>query len=133
MPKNVDFINPSALSQPRGYSHVAKVKSGQPIYISGQIAVDKNGQLVGAGDLHAQTVQVFENIKAALEAADATFADVVKLTFFCKDISQMLIVREVRDSYINTQEPPASSAVEISRLVREELLIEIEAVAVVES
>lgn len=116
-----------------GYSHVAKVKQGLPIYISGQIALDKDGQLVGAGDFRAQAVQVFENLKAALESAGATFDDVVKLTFFYKDISQIGIVREVRNNYINTSNPPASTAVEISGLAFKDLLLEVEAIAVIDS
>lgn len=76
-----------------------------------------------------QTRQVFENIRTALEAADAGFDDVVKLTFFMTDISQMHIVREVRDQYVNTANPPASSAVEVRKLIRDEFMIEIEATA----
>jgi enamine deaminase RidA (YjgF/YER057c/UK114 family) len=73
---------------------------------------------------------VFENIKSALEAVGLNFNDVVKLTFFLTDISKMQVVREIRDEYINTMNPPASSAVEVRRLIRDDLLIEIEAIAV---
>ena len=85
---------------------------------------------VGNGDLGTQTRQVFENIKVALEASELNFNDVVKLTFFLTDISQMAIVRDVRDQYINTNNPPASSAVEVRKLINDKLLIEIEAIAV---
>lgn len=127
---HIRSINPATLSQPTGYSHVVESVGGRTIYISGQIALDAAGQLVGRGDLRAQTHQVFANLQAALEAAGASFDDVVKLTYFCVDIAQMAIVREVRNEYLNATSPPASSAVEVSRLVSEDWLIEIEAVAV---
>jgi reactive intermediate/imine deaminase len=125
------FINPPALPAPVGYSHVAVASGGRTIYISGQVALDAARNLVGPDDLRSQTRQVFENLKAALEAADADFSHVVKLTFFLLDISQIQVVREVRDQYINTQSPPASSAVEVRRLFRDDVLVEVDAVAVV--
>ena len=128
--KQVKFINPDTMPPTFGYTHVVEARSARTIYVSGQVPVNKEGQVVGVGDLAAQTRQVFENIKLALEAADVSFADVVKLTFFLTDISQMQVVREIRDQYINTVNPPASSAVEVRKLIRDELMIEIEAVAV---
>jgi reactive intermediate/imine deaminase len=128
--KLVTFINPDTMPKPNGYKHVVEVRSGRTIYIAGQIALNRDGQAVGIGDLAAQTKQVFENIKAALEAADATFDEVVKMTYFLTDISQFQIVRDIRNAYINTSNPPASTAVEVSRLAREQFLIEIEAIAV---
>ncbi|MGG0936959.1 RidA family protein [Brevibacillus centrosporus] len=113
-----------------GYSHVVEATGGRTIYISGQVSLNQEGKVVGEGDLAAQTKQVFENIKAALEAVDSRFEDVVKLTIFMTDITQIPVVREVRDTYVNTLTPPASSAVEVSRLIKEEFLIEIEAIAV---
>ncbi|PGE65280.1 enamine deaminase RidA [Bacillus wiedmannii] len=73
---------------------------------------------------------VVENIKSALETSELQFNDVVKLTFFLTDISQMAIVRDIRDEYIDTKNPPASSAVEVRKLIKDNLLIEIEAIAV---
>ena len=122
-------LNPPTLSAPRGYSHVVEVTSGRTLYVSGQIAVDPDGRVVGAGDFEAQTRQVFENLKAALAAAEATLADVVKITMFVTDISQLQTLRAVRDTYF-TGAPPASSLVEVSRLVLPELMVEIEAIAV---
>lgn len=115
-----------------GYSHVAVVSGGRTIYLSGQIALDRDGKLVGEGDMRAQAEQVFANLKAALEAAGTDFDHVVKLSFFVLDAGQMPTVREVRDRYINTANPPASTAVEIRNFVRPGLLIEIDAVAVVD-
>ncbi|MCB0063635.1 MAG: RidA family protein, partial [Caldilineaceae bacterium] len=117
--------------RPVGYSHVGEVLAGRPIFISGQVAIDFDGNLVGAGDLGAQTEQVFRNLQSALAAVDATFDDVVKFTFFLLDMHQMPVVREVRNRYINIDNPPASTAVEVRRLYRDDVLIEIEAVAVV--
>jgi reactive intermediate/imine deaminase len=122
-------LNPPTLSAPRGYSHVVEVTSGRTLYVSGQIAVDPDGRVVGAGDFEAQTRQVFENLKAALAAAEATLADVVKITMFVTDIAQLPTLRAVRDAYF-TGAPPASSLVEVSRLVLPELMVEIEAIAV---
>lgn len=128
--ERVQFKNPETMPPTFGYTHVVESRSARTIYISGQVPLNKEGQLVGKGDLAAQTRQVFENIKSALDAAEVSFDDVVKLTFFLTDISQMQTVREIRDQYINTVNPPASSAVEVRKLIREDILIEIEAIAV---
>lgn len=128
--KEVKYANPDSLPAPFGYSHVVEVKNGRTIYVSGQVSMNNEGQIIGHGDLATQTKQVFENIKFALEAVGVNFNDVVKLTFFLTDISKMQVVREIRDQYVNTMNPPASSAVEVRKLIRDELLIEIEAIAV---
>jgi len=128
--KRITFRNSKSLPPTKGYTHAVEVRNGRTLYVSGQVAINPQGELVGKGDLAAQTRQVFENIKAALEASDASFDDVVKLTFFLTDISQIQTVREIRDLYINTSNPPASSAVEVRKLVNEQFLIEIEAIAV---
>ncbi len=128
---SVKHINPTTLPKPAGYTHVVEATGGRTIYVSGQIALDKSGALVGKGDLKAQTQQVFANLKSALAASGATLDDVVKVTVFLTDVSELPAFREVRDRYF-TREPPASSLVQVSRLVRPELMIEMEAVAVVE-
>jgi len=122
----VRFIDRAAA----GYSHVVEVRGGRTLYIAGQIAVDKDGKLVGAGDFRAQVKQVFENLKMRLEEAGATFKDVVKLNYYLVDASDLQALRDTRNSYINVDNPPASTLVVVKRLVREEYLIEIEAVAV---
>lgn len=129
--QHIRFVNPPGLPTPVGYSHVAEASSGRTIYISGQVALDQDRSLVGANDLRAQTQQVFTNLKTALEAAGADFSQVVKLNFFLLDISQLPVIREVRDQFVNAQGPPASSAVEVRRLFRDDLLIEVDAIAVV--
>lgn len=128
----MNHINPTALSRPNGYSHAVEVGPGRTLYVSGQIAVDQAGQVVGPGDIKTQTRQVLENLKVALAAAGATLDHVVKITVFMTDMSRLSGFREVRDSYF-TSAPPASSLVEVKSLVRPDLLIEIEAIAVVES
>jgi enamine deaminase RidA (YjgF/YER057c/UK114 family) len=124
---NVRFINRA----PAGYSHVVEVRGGRTLYIAGQLALDKEGNLVGRGDLRAQVKQVFENLKARLEEGGATFKDVVKLNYYLTDASDLQGLRDSRNSYINTENPPASTLVVVKQLVREEYLIEVEAVAVV--
>ena len=128
--QTIRLVNPPDLPRPFGYSHVAEAPGGKTIYISGQVALDQSGNLIGPGDLRAQTQQVFANLNRALEAVGADFSAVVKLTYFLLDISQIAIVREVRDQFVNVQQPPASSAVEVRRLFRDDVLIEVEAIAV---
>ena len=126
----VKHVNPTALHEPKGYTHVVEVTGGRTLYISGQVALDPSGALVGAGDLLAQTRQVFRNMQAALAASGATLDDVVKITVFLTDVSQIQVFREVRDS-VFTSPLPAGTLVEVARLARPEFLIEVEAVAVV--
>src|SRR5947208_13404323 len=89
MPQGVRFLNPQTLSVPTGYSHVAEVSSGRTVYIAGQVALDKSGNVVGKGDFAAQATQVFENLKFALGAVGATFDNVVKVNTYVTDISQI--------------------------------------------
>jgi enamine deaminase RidA (YjgF/YER057c/UK114 family) len=133
IPVMANFINPEAMHRPIGYTHVVEVTAGRPVYIAGQVALDRSGGIVGPGDIRAQARQVFDNLGAALQAVGAGFEQVVKLTYYLVDASQLPIVREVRDQYINTQQPPASTAVEVRRLVRDDLLIEVEAIAAIAS
>ena len=133
LPASANFINPQTLHQPNGYSQVVEVVAGRPVYIAGQVALDPDGALVGPGDVRAQARQVFRNLRAALEAVGAGFEQVVKLNYYLVDAAQLPAVREVRDEFINTRQPPASTAVEVRRLVREDLLIEVDAVAVITS
>ena len=128
-----NFINPEGMHRPTGYTHVVEVTEGRPIYIAGQIALDPTGTLVGPGDIRAQTHQVFQNLQAALQAVGVGFEQVVKLNYYLVDATQLPVVREVRDQYVNTARPPASTAVEVRRLVRDDLLVEVEAVAILPS
>jgi enamine deaminase RidA (YjgF/YER057c/UK114 family) len=130
------IFNPDTMAKPTvGYSQVAVVEKGKIVYIAGQVALDKAGNLVGKDDFKTQVQQVFENVKAAVEAAGGDFHSVIKLNYYCADSvdpAQIAAVREIRDKYVNTENPPASTFVVVKRLVRPEWLIEIEAVAVVD-
>ena len=130
LPANAKFINPPTMHQPTGYTHVVEVTEGRPIYIAGQIALDPAGELVGPGDIRAQARQVFENLQTALRSVGAGFEQVVKLNLYLLDATQLPAVREVRDRYVDTARPPASTAVEVGRLALDGLLLEIEAVAI---
>jgi reactive intermediate/imine deaminase len=124
------FLNPETLSAPFGYSHVVESPVERIVYISGQVPLDSAGQLVGEGDFEAQTRQVFENLARALEAADASWSDVVKLNYFLTDVTHITSVRAIRDEFVDTEHPPASTLVEVSGLFRPEVMVEIEAVVI---
>jgi reactive intermediate/imine deaminase len=124
------YLNPSELTKPTGYTHVVKAGPGRTVYVSGQIAFDREGKVVGAGDFRAQTTRVFDNLKAALASAGATFDHVVKVTTFVTDMKNAPILREVRANYFG-KNPPAGTLVQVAGLVIPELMIEIEAIAVV--
>lgn len=126
----IQRMNPPGLSTPTGYSHVVSTRGGRTIYIAGQVALDAKGQLVGDGDLAAQTRQVFANLEVALKAAGATFDDVVKLNTYMRDATQVQMIRDVRAKYFTTA-LPASTLVEVSRLANPGFLVEIEVIAVV--
>jgi reactive intermediate/imine deaminase len=127
---DVRYTNPPSLSAPTGYTHVVEVLRGKTVYIAGQVAFDQSGNVVGVGDFKAQTRQVLENLKAALSAAGATFENVVKVNTYVTDMSQLQTLREMRAEYFGAH-PPASTLVQVVRLARPELMIEIEAVAAV--
>jgi enamine deaminase RidA (YjgF/YER057c/UK114 family) len=126
-----NFINPEGMHRPTGYTHVVEVTAGRPVYIAGQVAFGPTGALVGPGDMRAQARQVFENLQIALGSVGASFEQVVKLNLYLVDATQLPVVREVRDQYVNTARPPASTAVEVRRLFSDDFLIEVEAVAIV--
>ena len=131
---NKEFLNPPTIAAPRGYTHVVTATQGKLVFISGQVAFNQKGELVGKGDLRAQTAQVYENLKNALTAAGATFADVIKLNTYVVNFkaNDLAAIREVRAQYFtNAEQMPASTLVGVSALAFEGLLIEIEAVAVV--
>lgn len=123
------FSNPPGLAPPRGYTHVVDVPAGRTVYVSGQVPLDEKGDVVGPGDVRAQTEQVFRNLKTALEASGATLADVVKMNWYVRDMSQLATYREVRERFLGNGPRPASTLVEVKGLYRDELLIEIEAIA----
>ena len=123
------FRAPEGLAPGPGYSH-AVTGRGRWVATAGQVPLDDAGQLVGARDLAAQARQVFANLDRALAVAGATFADVVKLNYYLTDITLPPAVRAVRDEYVDTARPPASTAVQVPALAMPDLMIEIEAWAI---
>lgn len=129
--QSIQMLNPGSIHKPVGYSHVAKVNAGKPVFIAGQVALDGNADLVGRHDFRAQARQVFENLNHALGAAGGAFSNVVKLNVYVVDASHLPQYREVRDLFVNVHNPPASTVVQVAALFRPEFLLEVEAVAVV--
>jgi reactive intermediate/imine deaminase len=130
MPTRPVAYTATTVRTPPGYSHA--MRAGGLLFVSGQVPLDAEGNLVGPGDPAEQARQVFRNLGLVLAAAGATFADVVKLTYFVRDIGAIAAIRAVRDEFVDRANPPASSLVEVSGLFRPDLLIEIEAVAAVD-
>jgi enamine deaminase RidA (YjgF/YER057c/UK114 family) len=128
MASNTRFMNPPAIAKPGGYSHVVEITGpARIVYIAGQLGLKPDGAI--AGDFRAQATQAFENLKSALAAVGATFDDVVKINNYLVDIrTNLSIYREVRDKYVNTKQPPASTTVGIEELARPDALFEAEAV-----
>lgn len=115
-------------ARPLGMSQAVSA-TGRLVVVSGQVALDRNGVVVGRGDFEAQAVQVFENLAVALAAAGATFGDVIRLGSYLTDLSNLRALRDVRLRYLS--EPyPAATAVGAT-LAMPELLIEVDAIAMV--
>jgi reactive intermediate/imine deaminase len=114
---------------PEPFSHYTDaVRAGNLLFVSGCVALDADGKLVGQGDVVAQARQVFENIGQCLSAAGASFADVVKVTTFLTDVSDRALINPVRQEFFGDARP-ASTLVEVSALAHPDALVEIEAVA----
>ncbi|MFH1345414.1 MAG: RidA family protein [Pseudomonadota bacterium] len=124
--------NPPELGTPPGYSQVVEISAGRIIFISGQTALDRDGNLVGKHDFVAQAEQVFANLAMALQARGCTAAHLVKLTVFLTDMDNLGRYREARNRFFATVTPPAAPAVtlvEVSKLYGPDFMIEIEAIA----
>jgi enamine deaminase RidA (YjgF/YER057c/UK114 family) len=124
------YVNPATLASPAGYTHVVIAPDGRTVYIAGQVALDSTGAVVGEGDFAAQAEQVYRNLERALESVGGSMADLVKTTTFVTDIKNLPSLRDIRSRRLSRTQPPANTLVEVSSLARRELLIEIEAVAV---
>jgi enamine deaminase RidA (YjgF/YER057c/UK114 family) len=130
---NLRFINPPTIAKPPGYTHVIETTApGRTVFIAGQLGLMLDGKLAGGdGDFRTQARQAFENLKNALAAVGAGFAHVVKLNNYLIDIRAHLpIYREIRDAYVNTANPPASTTVEVRNLAIPGAVYEVEAIAV---
>ena|SRR5215468_2863678 len=126
MPDNIRFSSPDALPKPPGYSHVVEVTGpGRTVYFAGQLGIDKAGKM--GANAREQIEIALENVKAALTSVGASFGNVVKLNNYIVDIGTY---REVRDKYVNTAAPPASTTIGVPQLARAGAVFEIEAIAV---
>ncbi|MFR9725764.1 RidA family protein [Streptomyces sp. MS19] len=121
---------PEGVAPGTGYTHVV-TGTGRLVAVSGQVAFDADGTVVGPGDPAAQARQAFENLRRCLAAAGADFGDVLKLTYYVTDVAHLPAVRAARDAYVDTARPPASTAVQVAALFRPELVVEVEALALV--
>ncbi len=128
---NIERISPPTLSKPTGYSHVTVAQSARQVHVSGQVALDANGQVVGKGDLAAQTEQVYGNLEKALAAAGARMSDVFKVVTYVVDLTpdKVVQVRTVRNRYFADGQYPAATMVGVTSLVNPDFLIEIEVIA----
>src|ERR1700688_4560008 len=129
----MQFLNPERLSKPKGFTQVVIAPLGKVIYVSGQVPLNANGEVVGKGDFRAQATQVMENLKTALAAAGATMKDVIKANHYVVNLKpdQVAVIREVGSKYFSAERPPAGTLVGVTALVQEGYMIEIEAVAAV--
>ncbi len=126
----VHIAAPDGILPGTGYTQVI-TGTGRLVVVSGQVAIDADGRLVGAGDPGAQARQVFANLGRCLAAAGAGFRDVVQLTYFLTDIAYLDAIHHARDEFVDTSAPPAGSLVQVAALVRPEFLLEVEALAIV--
>jgi enamine deaminase RidA (YjgF/YER057c/UK114 family) len=128
----LSLVNPEGLHKPVGYTHVASVEgSGKILYISGQVARNQKGDIVGVGDLETQTRQVYENLSSILKKMNATFSDVTKQNIYTTRLDQINIIRKVRDQYLSQVLKPACTLVGVTGLAEKDFLIEIEMVAAI--
>jgi len=127
--QNTRFVQPDAIFKTTTYTHVVEVTGpGRLIYTSGEQGRDREGHF--PADIAGQSVQAFENIKAALAAVGATFDNVVKLNVYMLDLRKhQPIFSEIKQRYVNKNAPPASTTVQVALLTRDDALVEVEAVA----
>lgn len=127
----VQFINPPTVHKPTGYSHAVKTGGCPLVFVSGQVALDQKGELVGAGDFGRQAEQVYRNLEEVLRAAGAGFADVVKINSYVVGLTpeRRQTLRDVRARFMKQENPPASTLIGVQALARPEFLLEVEAVA----
>jgi enamine deaminase RidA (YjgF/YER057c/UK114 family) len=130
MPDNLRFSNPDTIAKPPGYSHVVEaIGPGRLVYFAGQLGMDKSGKM--GATAREQMELAFQNLKAALVSVGAGFENVVKVNNYIVDIGKNIATfREVRDKYVNTSAPPASTTVGVPELARPGALFEVEAVAI---
>lgn len=125
------FINPPAVHKPTGYTHAVKTPRCKLVFVSGQVALDAKGELVGAGDFARQAEQVFRNLEEVLRASGASFRDVVKMNSYVVGLTpeRRDQWRAVRNKFAWMQNPPASTLIGVQALARPEFLLEVEVIA----
>ncbi len=123
-----ELVPVSGIHPTRGYAHAWRV--GDLLFISGQVAMNAQGELVGRGDIGAQAEQVFANLGTVLGAAGATFRDIIKMTTLCTDAAGIPRIREARTRALGDH-TPASTLMVVAGLASPDYLLEIEAVAVI--
>src|ERR1700682_1650432 len=129
---SITHINPPELGTPPGYSQIVDVSADRIIFIAGQTALDRDGNVVGRDDFAAQAGKVFHNLTIALQASGCTAANLIKLTVFLTDMDNLGRYREARNRFFGSVTPPAAPAVtllEVSKLYGADFMIEIEAIA----
>jgi enamine deaminase RidA (YjgF/YER057c/UK114 family) len=133
MPDNIRFFNPDTIAKPPGYSHVVEVTGpGRLVYFAGQLGMDRSGKM--GANAREQIELAFQNLKAALASVGAGFEHLVKINNYVVDIGANIAqFREVRDKYVNTSAPPASTTIGVPELARPGALFEIEAVAILQA
>ena len=128
------YLNPKALFDPRFFTHTVAVSGDFTLaFVAGQVSYDRDGVVVGKGDIRAQSEQVFKSLTHNLKAAGAAWRDVVKMNaYMVRATPEMVnIYREVRSRYLDPKALPASTLIGIERLVHDDLLLEVEVVAAV--
>jgi reactive intermediate/imine deaminase len=125
--QEIQRVNPDGMTQPTAYTHL--VKFDELLFIAGQVALDVDGNVIGAGDMKAQVRQVLENLKTILASEGADFSNIVKINIFTTDIEEYFETGDIRREYF-AGHAPASTLVQIERLARPVFLVEIEAIAI---
>jgi enamine deaminase RidA (YjgF/YER057c/UK114 family) len=130
----VTYANPPGLPSPIGlYSHVARVAPGGLVFVAGQLAVDRKGELVGAGDFEAQMRCVYQNIGTALESEGLFYSNIAQMTTYLVGAERILDFYRVREVLFGTLFPdakfPPNTLLVVNRLVRSEFLIEVQCTA----
>jgi enamine deaminase RidA (YjgF/YER057c/UK114 family) len=132
---SIERSNPAGLSKPTGYSHVTVVQAGRQVHISGQVALDANGTVVGKGDIGAQAEQVFKNLETALASVGLDFTHVFKMVTYVVGLNPEMLppIRAARAKRFGDGLFPASTLVGVTALVNPDLLIEVEVIAALDA
>ena len=125
--QEIQHINPEGMTQPTAYTHV--VRHNNLLFLSGQVSVDAEGNLIGEGDMRAQVRQVLENMKIALASQGADLSSIVKITIYTTDMDAYLTTGDIHREYWPAG-APANTLVQIERLARPAFLVEIESTAI---